>query len=136
VADPLAEFRRAGNTPKAAQGPEQGLIPYKAFAVAPRGSTPRLDIRWRELGHALSYSTLLDIVYDPSDYTGFFLAFSINLEVKVDGRGLHPVVDALKANSCEFLEEYDAKRFAPPEADSAVIERISLRAARAEAEKR
>jgi hypothetical protein len=134
MADPLAQFRREARAPEPA-GPEAGQPAYKAFSAAKGPPLPRLDIRSRELGHCPAYSTLVDIVYDPSDDTGFYLTFSINFQVKVDGRKLRPVIDALKTNSCEFIEEYDAARFPAPETGATVIDRISLRVPRAEPKK-
>jgi len=135
MADPLAQFRRSPESGEAKLATrirdaiDEQIVSsrpaYRAFAVA-RG-TPRLDLRARELAHAINYSALLDVTYDPSDYTGFMLTFSTGLQAKVDGRNLRPVVDALKANACEFLEEHDGTRFDAPADDAPLIERITLR---------
>jgi hypothetical protein len=130
--DPLAEFRRTPETAPPGDGKAPLRPAYRAFAVGARGTVPRLDLRARELAHAVSTSALVDITYDLSDDTGFILLFSTGLQAKVDGRNLRLVIDALKSNTCEFLEEHDRERFDAPADDAPVIERITLRTPRAE----
>ena len=69
------------------------------------------------------YSSITEIAYDRGEYTGILLVLTGKL-IKVRGRGLKPVVDALLAGSCEYIAELrDDER---PEDDSPVIERIEM----------
>jgi len=128
--DPLAQFRRVGAAPPAES---HGPAPYKAYSAA-RDRPVRLDIRTVELAYAPLYGSLTNITYDPADYTGIFLTFNFNLLVKIDGRNLRPVVECLKLNTCEFLEEF-SKRYAAPDADAPIIEHITIHTGRAGGEK-
>src|ERR1700733_8063598 len=118
--DPLAEFRRQGAaSQKAASRPtSQGREEYRAFAGKDNQRKGRLDIRCKDgLAHAVGYSFIIEICYDRRGYTGFVLVLNTML-IKVKGKGLRPIVDALKLGTCEFIQEFDAGEFGPPESDA------------------
>lgn len=87
--------------------------PYQAFGA--KDKVVRLDVRCREGGiaHAVSYNYLLNLSYDRRHYTQLFLTVS-GLTIMVKGRGLRPVVDAIKLHTCEFIQEYDPEEFSEP----------------------
>lgn len=115
--DPLNTFRqrlapRPASPALVVNRPGERL-PYEAFAA--KDKLQRLDIRCRHggLAHAVAYSYLLNISYNRKDYNEIFITVS-GLTVMVKGRGLQPVVDALRMNLCEFIQEFDPEEFAPP----------------------
>lgn len=84
---------------------------YEAFGA--KDKTHRLDVRCENgLGHSLAYAYLVNVTYDRRDYTRIFLTGS-GLVVTIKGRGLRPIVDALKLHTCEFIQAFDADEFAP-----------------------
>ena len=121
--DPLAPFRARGAKAQApAIIPQKG---YRAFATAASGAKPaRLDIRPKTgMAVARLYSAITEIAYDRGEYTGILLVLPGKL-IKVRGRGLKPVVDALIAGTCEYITELpDAER---PQDGAPVIERIEV----------
>lgn len=86
---------------------------YEAFGA--RDKLHRLDIRCRQggLAHNVAYSYLLNISYNRQTYGEFFLTVS-GLTVMVKGRGLRPVIEALRMQTCEFIQEFDPDEFAGP----------------------
>jgi hypothetical protein len=104
---------------KAASGKEI----YTAFEVRPK--LLRLDIR-KASGESRApvYSSFVDIIYGRRQYSGFVLLFH-HLMVTVTGSGLRPVIQALKANRCLFIEEI-SDAFEPPPTGEPVIESIML----------
>jgi hypothetical protein len=106
----LAQFRRPGArpavSPAAEREPKQELGGYRAFSVASGAARPlRLDIRPKDgLAVARLYSGLTEIAYDRAGYGGILLVFGAKL-VKLRGRNLRPVVDALLAGTCEYVAE-------------------------------
>jgi hypothetical protein len=60
--------------------------------------------------HAVPYNYLLNVTYNRKAYAELFLTVS-GLTIMIKGRGLRPIVDAIKLHTCEFLQEYDAEEF-------------------------
>jgi hypothetical protein len=110
VTDLLADYRRGGTVPELDATPqkasERQTGGYRAFGVASGQARPlRLDIRATEgLSVARAYSSLLEIAYDRHDYSGILLLFPQKI-VTIKGRNLRPVVDALLAQTCEYLQQ-------------------------------
>jgi hypothetical protein len=103
----VARFRPPGSAPAITpELPEAAPGRYSAFAVAQGAAKPqRLDIRPRDgLAVARLYSGLAEIAYDRAEYTGILLVFASKL-VKVRGRNLRPVVEALLTGTCEYIAE-------------------------------
>lgn len=133
--DPLSSFRqRFSPRPPAAQpAPAPALVvnrhpdreSYEAFAA--KDKVNRLDIRCgRGLAHAVSYNYLHNISYNRKTYSEIFLTVS-GLTVMIKGRGLRPVVDALKQHTCDFIQEYDAEEFTNPvDVNAPFIESITV----------
>jgi|SRR5579871_80914 len=119
--DPLAEFRRKGTPSQAASQPAKGREPYRAFAGKDNQRKARLDIRCKDgMAHAVGYNFIIEICYDRRGYTALLLVLSTML-VKIRGRNLRPIVDALKLGTCEFIQEYDEGDFGPPESEDAPL---------------
>jgi hypothetical protein len=116
--DPLAAFRKQGAPPQpvAARSQIEARDAYRAFAGKDnQRSRSRLDIRCANgIAHAVSYNFIVEIAYDRRDYTGILIVLT-TMVVKVKGRALRPIVDALKLGVCEFIEEFAADQFGPPE---------------------
>lgn len=140
--DPLAKWR--GQSPqesstvdtekfrRIAQGasienPAGDVGVYAAFAVAEGRPPERMEIR-RLVGdsHAPAYRYLMNISYDRDFSTEIVLYYSF-MEVQIRGRNLAPVVKALLASRCAFLQDYDAREYPQPVKDNApVIEQIEV----------
>ena len=118
--DPISSFRQRF-TPRPAAVGAPALVVNRAeereayLAFAAKDKVLRLDIRCRQggLAHAVSYNYLLNLSYNRRSYSEFFLTVS-GLTVMVKGRGLRPIVDALKMHTCEFIQEFDPDEFADP----------------------
>jgi hypothetical protein len=127
--DPLAQFRRNQSAPKAADTPavSEGRGPYRAFAGKDNQRRARLDIRRKDgMAHAVGYNFIIEITYDRRGYTAILLVLSTML-VKVKGKRLRPIVDALKLGTCEYIQEFDAEEFDPPEdAGGPVVDSIEV----------
>jgi len=110
VSDPLAAYRRPGAAPLApAPAREPAREPYRAFATKERA--PRVDIRPRgDIAHAFLYSVITEIAYDRKAGAGILLLLAGGKMVKIRGRNLLPVAEALLAGSCSFIEQRDPKR--------------------------
>jgi hypothetical protein len=102
--DPLAPFRARGAKPAAP--PQRPAPRYQAVGTASGTSKPtRLDIRPKTgMAFARLYSSISEIAYDRGDYTGILLVLPGKL-VKIRGRNLQPVVEALLAGTAEFIAE-------------------------------
>ncbi len=122
--DPLAEFRRPGSIPAAL--PDVEDTGYRAFSVASGSARPlRIDIRpARSLAFSRFYAGLSEIQYDHLDYSGVILVFATK-RVRLKGRNLRPVIEALNAGTCEYVAELDDGDTAPDD-DAPVIEQISI----------
>ena len=122
--DPLAAFRRPGDKrgakPRAPEPPPSGLKPYLAFE--PKDKLQSLDIR-QVLGptHAPTYAYLLNIVFDHEYFTGFMLFFSF-MVVKVRGKNLKDVINAIKMRKCEYIQDFHPGEYQPPKPGEPLID--------------
>jgi hypothetical protein len=124
--DLLAPYRRGGTPAPAPTSPRAGKG-YSAFsAVRAGGAKPqRLELRPKDgLAVARLYSALSEIAYDRADYTGILLIFPAGRAIRIHGKQLRPVADALLAGTCEYLAELKDGEVAPEGAP--VIERMEL----------
>ncbi len=119
--DPLAAFRTRGA--RAAPAASITAPAYRAHGTAAGGAKPlRLDIRVKGgMSVARLYSSITEIAYDRDTYTGILLIVPGKV-IKIRGRGLQPVVEALLAGTCEFLAERQEGE--PFDEHAPVIERI------------
>ena len=128
--DPLSSFRQR-LAPKPAISPALVVnrpgerVPYEAFAA--KDKVVRLDIRCASgLAHAVAYNYLLNVSYNRHTYAEIFLTVS-GLTVTIKGRALRPVVDALKYQTCEFVQEFDPGEFlTPSDANAPYIESLTV----------
>ena len=136
MADPLESFRRkpAVSTSVKAPATPAGREPYLAFAT--KDKLGRFDIRTRDgLSHAPAYSYLLDVSYDRRAYTSVLLVLSFML-VRIRGRNLKPLADAIKLHTCEFITEFDPQDFEPPaDAHATVVESVTIQTGRSAAQR-
>jgi hypothetical protein len=105
-ADPLAPFRAPGARSLSAPLPARPRSGYQAFFVAMGASRPtRLEIRPKTgMAVARPYNAISEIAYDRGVYTGILLVLPGKL-IKIRGRGLKPIVEAVIAGACECLVE-------------------------------
>ncbi len=102
--DPLAGFRtRDARAPLPAHTPAPS---YRAFGTAAGSTKPvRLDVRVKGgMSVARLYSSIQEIAYDRDSYSGILLVVAGKV-IKIRGRGLQPVVEALLTGTCEFIAE-------------------------------
>jgi hypothetical protein len=96
--DLLAQFRRkgtAGKTPSPQASASADDRVYEAFNAKDNQRRGRLGIRRKGgMSHAPAYNYIIDICYDQDDYRGILLVLGTML-VKIRGRNLKPIVDAL-----------------------------------------
>ena len=116
MSDPLAAFRRKGEAAEpetTAAAAHAGREPYKAFAT--KDKLRCIDIRTKHdgLAHAAGYTYLTNISYNRHTYGEILLTLSRMLVI-IKGRNLRPIVDALKLQTCEFIQEFDPHEFDPP----------------------
>jgi len=119
--DPLAAYRKQGATPQIdTAGPDTNeRDAYRAFAGKDNQRRARLDIRCADgMAHAIGYNFIVEIAYDRRGYTGILLVLTTML-VKIKGRDLRPIVDSLKLGVCEFIQEFAADQFGPPDDSNA-----------------
>ncbi|WP_052888113.1 hypothetical protein [Thermogemmatispora carboxidivorans] len=97
---------------------------YAAYGPGDR-SQERLQIRPKKgPWHSPSYRYLIDIVYDPQGKE-LVLVYSALL-VKIAGRNLQSLYEALFEGTCAFVQEYHPTRFTPPGRDEPIIEFLEL----------
>jgi hypothetical protein len=100
-----------------------------AFSVKAR--TARVDIRTKSgSAHAVNYSYIIDVMYEAQDGTDIVLILSY-LIVRLAGRHLVPLADALRQHVCDRLTEFDPDRYAPPADEVPVVESIEIKVRRA-----
>ncbi|MDD5459013.1 MAG: hypothetical protein PHF37_06450 [Phycisphaerae bacterium] len=127
--DPLAKFRSTAPTPARAAAKEGsdrggGLPSYLAFDAKDR--TKRLQIRRVMAAFNIpAYSHLLTIIPDGWHGTELGLIYSFQI-VKIKGRNLQPITDAIEKEKCSFIQDYDPRFFAPPQPDQPLIEAIEI----------
>jgi hypothetical protein len=126
--DTLAEFRPKGcAAPKLRHKP----LAYRAFAVARDRPPIRLEMRTPDLCYAVNYTGMV-ITFD-RQYSGAILTFP-SLLAKLDGRHLRPIIEALIAGTCQYLEEFDPARWPEPE-PGPVITHITIHTGKAGGDK-
>jgi hypothetical protein len=130
--EPQDSFRNRVQASKGPKGPElvvNNAPPEKYAAFNTKDKVVRLDIRCggeSTLAHAIAYSYMLNLAYDRRTYSEFFITVS-GITIRVKGRGLKPVVEAIKMHKCEFIQAFDAGEFDEPEGEGApFIESITV----------
>jgi hypothetical protein len=128
--DPLAGFRRKGEKAKpSAPRPSHGgeSREYEAFNPKDNQRRGRLNIRRKGgMSHAPGYNFIIDICYDEDHYSGILLVLSTML-VKIRGRNLKPIVDALLLGTCEYIQEFRDDIFDKPDDPAApFVEAIEI----------
>lgn len=101
--------------------------PHHYDAFVPSGHTQeRLKIR-RVLGErqSPSYRYLMNILSDDEFGTRITLVYSF-MEVKIEGKNLQLVMEAVEDGTCALIQEYHANEFTPPATDAPVITRITF----------
>jgi hypothetical protein len=124
--------RRLPSKPRRHRLGENPTLPF-----ATKDKLGRFDIRSRDgLSHAPAYSYLLDVSYDRRAYTSVLLVFSFML-VRIRGKNLRPIIEALKLHTCEFIAEFDPEDCDPPaDPQAPYIESITSQTGRAAARER
>jgi hypothetical protein len=117
--DLLAQFRRKTPAGKPAESPPSGRADrdrtYEAFNAKDNQRRGRLGIRCKGgMSHAPGYNYIIDICYDEDNYSGILLVLSTML-VKIRGRNLKPIVDALMLGTCEYIQEFRDDIFDKPD---------------------
>lgn len=127
--DPMDRFRNAAVRGAAVQAPARsGSGYYEAFGVA-RRPLRRLAIRpamrtWERAGYAYLLRITEDGVYGSS----MALVFTF-MAVLIRGRNLKPIIEAVDAETCEFIQQFDADRWLPsPDPKAPYIESIVIEA--------
>jgi hypothetical protein len=129
MADPLAQYRRPGSTATEIAAPDTpqptgGKEAYAAFSTKDR--VKAIDIFCKDgSGHSPTYNYLLYVNWDRKRYTQLALVFSF-LMVKVTGRNLHDVVQALRLRKCEYLCEFDPTLHQEPASEVPYIASIEV----------
>ncbi len=110
--DPLGRYRNPGGVGgNVVAGPVQ--TPYEAFGLAKKRPL-RLKIRpamraWERVG----YAHLLRILENGIYGTQLSLVFTFGV-VLIEGRNLQPIADAIDAETCDFIQEFDSDRWPTP----------------------
>lgn len=122
--DPLEPFRGKPAAPKVLAGPQR--VPYEAFRRA-ETRLYRLKVRPRlRAWERVPYSYLLRIVEDGVFGTQIGLIYSFAVII-LQGRNLQVVAEAIDAERCEFVQQFDPERWAKPsDAKVPIIERIDF----------
>lgn len=130
--DLLAQFRRKGTAGKTAEArPSADGVPrdrtYEAFNAKDNQRRGRLNIRRKGgMSHAPGYNYIIDICYDEDNYSGVLLVLGTML-VKIRGRNLKPIVDALMLGTREFIQEFRSDLFdKPDDASAPFVEAIEV----------
>jgi hypothetical protein len=87
----------------------------RAFNPKDNQRRGRLNIRRKHgMSHAPGYNFIIDICYDEDHYSGILLILSTML-VKIRGRNLKPIADALLLGTCEYIQEFRDDIFDKPD---------------------
>jgi hypothetical protein len=102
----IARRKDAEPTTPQEASPEPEHTGYCACGIARGPDKPkRIELRCAKgLAVARPYSAISEIAYDRAKYSGFLLLFPGKL-VTIRGRNLKPVIEALLASTCEFLQQ-------------------------------
>jgi hypothetical protein len=122
--DPLAAFRTPQPTARTA-APGSAVTVYEAFKTG-NAATERLEIR-RVLGdwHTPSYRYLMDVSYNGKFATELLLVYSFMI-VKVSGKSMQPIIHAIQAGNCAFIQDYHSNEFASPQPGVPIITAIEI----------
>lgn len=128
TANPLDKFRRDADLAPVAGKNHLGssLAPYEAFKIASKRQL-RLKVRpamraWERI----NYGYLLRIVEDGIYGTEIALVFTFSVIV-IKGRNLQPIAEAIDAECCEFVQQYDPTRWnKPTDATAPFIEEMTI----------
>ncbi len=101
---------------------------YQYLAFDTKDRRLRVDIRpKRGMAYALPYSNLMLLAYDDEHYDNILLTVS-GMTVRIHGRNLRPIVDALKLHTCEFIEAYQpAKATHAAAEDDTIVDSIVVK---------
>jgi hypothetical protein len=100
------------------------LPEYQAFDAKDRTKIIRIR-RTNGTNHAPANTYLLDVVSDGGKNQEIAIIYSF-MVVKIRGRNLHHLQLAIEKRECDFIQNYDAEIFAPPEPDEAIIDDIEV----------
>jgi hypothetical protein len=130
-ADPLKVFRRQGierHTEPTAPA-QSRRAPYQAFTT--KEKLGRVEIRMKDgFSHAPGHSFILDVYYEHAEQTGILLVTSF-ATIKILGRNLLPVAQALQRHQCQTLVEFNPTEYdAPADASAPYIESITVQSGR------
>lgn len=128
--NPLDKFRRrtfespslpTGNVPT-----YPGTTQYEAFKVVNKRQT-RLKVRpFMRAWERVTYAYLLRIVEDGIYGTEIALVFTFCVIV-IRGRNLQPLAEALDAECCEFIQQFDPTQWKmPTDKNAPFIENITI----------
>jgi hypothetical protein len=127
--DPLSQFRRTEQVSPGAAS--QSRVPgaakktYEAFDKRGRPS-PYLEIRCvLQPSQTPQSRYLMDVVYSADFDDGFTLLYSF-MAVEVRGANLKDVRRAVQSGQCEFIQEFHADEFAPPQRGEPVIASVKF----------
>jgi hypothetical protein len=126
AADPLAQFRKkplaaTEASPVAVTEPE-GYVAFEAKDMVSRLRIRRANDPTRAPG----YAYLLDVMYDERFGLNFVLIYTFMI-VLVRGKNLQAVAAAIESGNAEFIQEFDAERWArPKDAKAPFIESIKV----------
>jgi len=97
---------------------------YRAFLPAKR--VFECEIRsLHPVEHSLPYAYIYDTMAYSGDYSFFWTVTSFYV-LKVKGRNLRPVVRAIRAHSCAWIQEFNKDIHTPPAPGEPVITHISI----------
>jgi len=124
--DPLAQYRRTSTSTVGGVPPSKDSGEYAAFGT--KDKVLRLRIRGASaLTHSPGYNLLLDVVYDGDHGTHFVLVYTV-LMVRVEGKNLQKLVFAIENGMADFIQEFDADRWAKPaDAQAPLIQSIEVK---------
>lgn len=98
---------------------------YEAFVPGERGQEI-LEIRpMLGIWQTPSYRYLMNMLFNSVSGTGMVLIFSF-VVVKIQGRNLDAVYQAIRDRACACIQEYDPTAFSPPDTDAPVITQIEI----------
>jgi hypothetical protein len=115
--DLVARYSKSPAGKSAQTTPPKGSDEYVAFETKDKLLCLTI-LRATDPARSPIYALKMDVAYDDSHYTNFVICYTYML-VLVRGRNLKPIVDALKMNTADFIQEFDAKRWAKPKDDTA-----------------
>lgn len=101
------------------------LSHYQAYGTTNRSLDRLRILPVAGYRHIPSYTYLLNVVPDGDSGTKIELVYSF-MRVKISGRNMQPVKQAIMERTCLFIQEYSPKHFAPPDTDAPIITRIEI----------